>query len=243
MNVLVVVAHPDDDILGMGGTILKHSEKGDKVKILYMATGITSRRSSNYENALTYDFDEKELQMMEKEIEKLRENTRKASKILKVKDILFFDFPDNEMDSVPLLKIIKTIENVIYDFKPDIVYTTHYGDLNVDHRIVYEACLTACRPIAHDVKELISFEVASSTEWNYPSKFNPNYFVDINKQLGKKLKAMSMFENELRTFPHPRSLENLKMIAGRWGSVSGTKAAEAFEIIRKIDRNPKLNTK
>ncbi len=236
MRVLVVVAHPDDDVLGMGGTMLRHAEKGDVVKVLYLATGITSRRSSNYQNAPKYDYDKKELEKMKKEIETLRENTRKACKILKVKDISFYDFPDNEMDSIPLLKVIKTIEGEIYSFKPDIVYTTHFGDLNVDHRIVYEACLTACRPIAHDVKELISFEVASSTEWNYPASFDPNYFIDISKQLERKLKAMSMFENELRSFPHPRSLENLRMIAGRWGSVSGNRAAEAFQIIRKIER-------
>lgn len=236
MNVLIIAAHPDDEVLGMGGTMLKHSEKGDRVKVVYMATGITSRRSSKYQNAVVYEYNKKELENMKKEIQTLRNDARRATKILKVNDISFYDFPDNEMDSIPLLKIVKVIENEINKMKPHIVYTHHYGDLNVDHRVVYHAALTACRPIASVVRELICFEGPSSTEWNYPTSFIPNYFVNINNQLKKKVKAMEMYRNEIRKFPHPRSSKNLKMIAGRWGAVSGNIAAEAFQIIRKIEK-------
>ena len=139
------------------------------------------------------------------------------------------------MDSIPLLKIVKTIENEIRTFQPEKIYTTHRNDLNVDHRITFQATITACRPGTSKVKEILSFEVPSSTEWNYPANFNPNYFVNISKELDKKLKAMACYENESRKFPHPRSTKNLESIARRWGSVSGIIAGEAFEIIRKID--------
>lgn len=235
LRVLVVAAHPDDDVLGMGGTILKHSKRGDIVRIIYLATGITSRRSSGHHNSPRYEISEKEKKLMLDEIANLRKNATKASKILKVNSIGFFDFPDNEMDTVPLLKIVKTIEKEIEKFQPEVVYTNHRGDLNVDHRVTFQATLTACRPGSNKVRELLSFEVPSSTEWNYPISFTPNYFVDIAKELEKKLQAMESYEHESKKFPHPRSSKSLRSIAYRWGSVSGTNAAEAFEIIRKIN--------
>lgn len=229
MKILIVAAHPDDEILGMGGTILRHTSNGDDLKIIYLATGISSRKK--YENKM------EKLQMkskIETDIRNLRKNAEKAVNSLGVKKIKFYDCPDNEMDSIPLLKVIKIIENEIKSFKPEIIYTNHFGDLNVDHRITYNATLTACRPISNHMKELIAFEVPSSTEWSYPNKFNPNYFVSIEKQLSKKIKAFLMFKSESREFPHPRSETYLKYNAGKWGGVSGNKSAEAFEIIRKI---------
>ena len=235
MRVMVFVAHPDDEVLGMGGTILKHSQKGDFVKVVYLATGITSRRSINFQNNVSYEQNENETNVIQKEIKDLHNDAKKSCKILGVKDLEFYDFPDNEMDSVPLLKIIKVIEKEIKEIKPDRIYTHHFHDLNVDHRTVYNAVLTATRPIETKVKELISFEVPSSTEWNYPIHFSPNYFIGIKSQLSAKIKAMKAYKNEIRSFPHPRSVENLKNVSERWGSVSGNKAAEAFEIIRKIE--------
>ena len=235
MRVVVFVAHPDDEVLGMGGTILKHSQKGDFVKVVYLATGITSRRSANFQNNVPYDQNENKINEIKKEIKDLRNDAKKSCNILKVKDSKFYDFPDNEMDSVPLLKIVKVIEKEIKETKPDRIYTHHFHDLNIDHRTVFNAVLTATRPIGSSVKEIISFEVPSSTEWNYPTQFNPNYFIDIKSQLSAKIKAMKSYKNEIRNFPHPRSVENLKNIAERWGSVSGMKSAEAFEIIRKIE--------
>ena len=120
--------------------------------------------------------------------------------------------------------------------KPDRIYTNHYSDLNVDHKVVFNATLTACRPSGSPVKELLTFEVLSSTEWSYPYNFNPNYFINVEKYVGEKIKAMKSFESEIRKFPHPRSSENIEHVVRRWGSVSGFKAAEAFELIRRIDK-------
>lgn len=236
MNILVIVAHPDDEILGAGGAILKHTQKGDIVKIIYLATGITSRRKSGHHNISSYESKTNDVKHMKKEIEDLRNDARKACSLLKVKNVKFYEFPDNEMDSIPLLKVVKTIETEIEMHKPTRVYTHHYGDLNVDHQIVYEATLTACRPVNTTVKELICFEIPSSTEWNYPITFNPNYFINIKSQLEIKIKAMEAYKNEIRKFPHPRSSENLRVVAKRWGGVSGNEAAEAFEIIRMIEK-------
>lgn len=236
MKILVIVAHPDDEVLGVGATMLKHVENGDHVRVIYMATGITSRRRSGHKNVTVYDNDKSEIKKMQKEIHTLQKDAKNACSILKIDDIHFHKFPDNEMDSLPLLKIVKTIEYEIDDMKPDRIYTHHYGDLNVDHRVIYIATLTACRPFNNQIKDLICFEVASSTEWNYPVSFKPNYFVNIDNQLENKIKAMEAYKSEVRDFPHPRSSENLRMIAGRWGTVSGQKSAEAFEIIRRIEK-------
>lgn len=235
MKIIVFVAHPDDEVLGMGGTILKHSQKGDFIKVVYLATGITSRRSSNFQNSVSYEQNDNEVKKMQKEIMDLRNDAKRSCKILKVKECKFYDFPDNEMDSVPLLKIVKVIEKEIKEFRPEKVFTHHFHDLNIDHRTVFNAVLTATRPVGSSVKEVISFEVPSSTEWNYPTYFNPNYFVDIKSQLSTKIKAMQAYKNEINKFPHPRSVVNLKNVSERWGTVSGKKAAEAFEIIRKIE--------
>ena len=234
MNVLIIAAHPDDEILGMGGTIAKHTSQHDNVTIIYMATGITARKEpAKYEiKSIPKKIQEK----WQQEIEKLQQDARKSAKLLKVKTVKFFDFPDNEMDGIHLLKVVKVIEKEIKIAKPDRIYTNHYSDLNVDHKVVYNATLTACRPSGYPVKEILSFEVLSSTEWSYPYNFNPNYFINIEKHVEKKIKAMELFVNEIRKFPHPRSSKNIKYVAGRWGSVSGFKAAEAFELIRHIDK-------
>lgn len=230
MKILIVAAHPDDEVLGMGGTILRHSKLKDIVKIVYLATGISSRQK--YDDKIK----SKKLSDINKnKIKNLQSDAKKAAKILKVKDMSFYDFPDNELDSIPLLKIVKVIENEIKKFKPDIVYTNHFGDLNIDHRVTYNATLTACRPLNNKIKKLISFEVPSSTEWNYPQSFNPNYFINIEKEVDSKINSFKMFKSEIRNFPHPRSSLNLKIIAQKWGSVSGFKFAEAFEIIRQVD--------
>ena len=236
MKILVIVAHPDDEVLGVGGTMLKHIENGDDVRVVFMATGISARRSSGYKNVPVYENDKLEIEKMDNEIRIIQNDVKNACNILKINDIKFHEFPDNEMDSIPLLKIIKIVEGEITNMNPDIIYTHHYGDLNIDHRTIYNAVLTASRPIDTSVKELICFEVPSSTEWNYPPNFKPNYFVNIDNQLENKIKAMETYKSEIRDFPHPRSSENLRMIAGRWGSVCGQKSAEAFEIIRKIKK-------
>ena len=235
MKILVIAAHPDDEILGMGGTILKHRKKGDDVRVIFLATGITSRRTSKYRNSTKYEISKSETKIMNNEITSLKTDAIKALKILKVNDVNFYNFPDNEMDSIPLLQIVKTIEKEVSTFKPNIVYTHHRNDLNVDHQMSYRAVLTACRPINRQI-EIISFEVPSSTEWNYPLIFNPNYFVNISKELMPKINALKMYKNEIMKFPHPRSAKYLKINAEKWGSVSGNGVSEAFEIIRKFEK-------
>ena len=236
MNILVIVAHPDDEVLGMGGTILKHAKKGDKVTVAYLTTGITSRRSTNYKTNPRYETTKKQQVEIRKQIEELRKDAKKVCKFLRVKKTIFFDYPDNELDSVPLLKVIKTIEKLISEEKPERIYTSHYKDLNVDHRRVFEATLTACRPFSFSVKEIICFEILSSTEWSFSYDFKPNYFINIEKELTSKIKAMKIYKNEIRKFPHPRSIENIKITANRWGTVCNFIAAEPFEIVRKFEK-------
>ena len=139
------------------------------------------------------------------------------------------------MDTVSNLKITKTIEHIINDFKPPIVYTHSSIDINVDHRVIHDAVLTATRlKFSNSISEVISFEVPSSSEWNFPNVFSPNIFVDISKELKTKLKAMKAYKNEIEKFPHPRSVEALEAYAKKWGSVSGFMAAEAFSLLRKL---------
>jgi LmbE family N-acetylglucosaminyl deacetylase len=235
MNILIVVAHPDDEVLGMGGTIVKHSSNGDKISILYLTTGIASRRNPGYSNKSSYNISSKDQSSLDQEIKKLKMDALKSNKILGITDSTFENFPDNELDSIPRLKIIKVIENQIEKTNPDIVYTNHYGDLNIDHKIVYESCLTACRPIHKKNPKLFSFGVISSMEWNYPGSFSPNYFVNISKYMSKKIRAMKAYRNELKKFPHPRSIENIEITGKKWGSFCGKNYAESFEIIRIID--------
>ena len=236
MNVLIIAAHPDDEILGMGGTISKHTSQNDDVTIIYMATGITARRELSNDKHEIKNIPKITQQQWQKEINQLRIDAKKSAKLLSVKNVKFYDFPDNEMDGIQLLKVVKIIEKEIKETKPDRIYTNHYGDLNVDHKVVSNAVLTACRPSSFLVKEIFCFEVLSSTEWSYPYNFSPNYFSNIEKHLTQKVNAMKSFKSELKKFPHPRSLENIRNVAARWGSVCGFKAAEAFEMIRKIEK-------
>lgn len=235
MRILVIAAHPDDEILGMGGTIKKYTKKGHKVKVVFMATGIAARRSYSYTNSSSYETDIKTKKIMEVQITSLQKDTKKATKVVGVTDVEFVDFPDNEMDTVSNLEITKKIEEIIDRFNPSLVFTHSPHDINIDHRILYNATLTGTRPISNtNVNEVISYEVPSSTEWNFLSNFSPNIFVDITKELPFKLRAMSAYKNEIREFPHPRSFEALESISKRWGSVAGFKAAEAFSLVRRL---------
>lgn len=235
MKNLVIAAHPDDEVLGMGGTIKKLTKNGNDVKIVIMATGISSRRSGNYKNSTKYEIDDQTLKKIDEQIVKLRKDAKNASAVLGVKDIQFENFPDNEMDTVSNLQITKKIEEIIQSYKPDVVYTHSQFDINVDHRALYFATITATRPKRNqNVKEVLCFEVPSSTEWYFPSAFSPNVFVDISGEIQFKLKALKTYKNELQEFPHPRSLEAISAIGKRWGSVSGFKNAEAFYLARKL---------
>jgi len=235
MNVLVLAAHPDDEVLGMGGTIKKFTKKGHNVKIVIFATGISARRSSNYQNSENYNVDKKTMLKMNTQIKKLKLDAIAASKILGVSDVEFLDFPDNEMDLISNLEITKKIEKIINKFKPVEIFTHSCFDVNIDHRMIYFATLAATRPKpGTKIKKVYSFEVPSSTEWYFPSQFSPNFFVNIDKEIKSKIQALKKYKTELNSFPHPRSAIALDVIAKKWGTVSGFKNAEVFYLVREL---------
>lgn len=223
-TLLVIAAHPDDEALGCGGTIARLTSEGNNVYTLILGEGVTSRDKK------------RDLTKRENEIAELKKQVESVNKILGVKKVYTFDFPDNRFDTVPLLDIIKTIEEIKDSIKPDIVFTHHLGDLNIDHQVTFKAVMAACRPtIDESVKEIYSFEIPSSTEWNAPSSltyFMPDYFVDVNKSLEIKINALKEYKTELRDFPHPRSLKAVELNAKQWGVKMGLEAAEAFKTIR-----------
>lgn len=224
MNILIVAAHPDDEILGVGGTVARHVENGDEVYALILGEGQTSR------------FDKREDAGTEI-VGRLHDDTRQAAKVLGIRQVFFEDFPDNRFDSVALLEIVKAVERRVRELAPQIIYTHHGGDLNVDHQRTSQAVLTATRPMkGQSVKEIYAFETVSSTEWNFAygdAQFAPNVFVKLTKeQFVKKVRAMEAYKTELCQYPHPRSLEMLEVVARRWGGVCGGSYVEAFEAVR-----------
>lgn len=225
MKILVVAAHPDDEVLGCGATIAGFADIGHEIKVVILGEGITSR------NEMDASRDEGELSA-------LQASSRRALAKLGVTNVVYFDLPDNRFDTVPLLKITKSIEKIIAEHTPEVVFTHHHGDLNYDHVLTARAVLTATRP-AFDcpVREILSFEIPSSTEWSFAKTgggFHPNVFYDVTKTLHQKVAAMAEYESEARTFPHPRSPEALSARARTWGSVVGAECVEAFELIRSI---------
>lgn len=222
-KVLVIAAHPDDEVVGCGGTIARFAKEGNALYTLILGEGITSR-------------DEKrDRKKRDKDIKNLRGYVHKANNILGVKDVFIHDFPDNRFDSVPLLDIVKVIEKTKNKIKPDIIFTHYEKDLNIDHQITYKAVITATRPLKNEtVKEIYSFEVLSSTEWVYPLSFSPDVFFDIKDTIGAKLMAMAEYKTELQKSPHPRSLKGIKINAEEWGMKIGLKYAEAFKSIRCV---------
>lgn len=227
-KILIVVAHPDDEVLGCGGTIAKLKKEGNQIFCLFLGQGKSSRYSAGKDHKTK----------IKKEQIILMKEARKSAKILGISKIFYEDFPDQQYETVPLIKIIKSIEKVKKQIKPDIVFTHHAGDLNLDHQITFKAVLTACRPVKGEtVKEIYSFEIPSSTEWGVPKRkdyFVPNIFIDISETLLQKIKAMSCYRSELKKYPHPRSPKAIKIIAQRWGTVVGKNFIEAFETIRCI---------
>ncbi len=232
MTALVVAAHPDDEVLGCGGTIARLAQEGHDVYIAVLGEGITSR----------YEQREQDNHAL---VEGLRARSRQVAELLGAKAPFLYSLPDNRFDTVPLLDAIKIIEQLVERLQPHVIYTHHGGDLNIDHVVVHRAVLTATRPVAGcPVKDIYAFEVPSSTEWafgQFRPAFRPNVFVDISATLETKAQAMELYESEVRTFPHPRSSDALQASARRWGSVVGCEAAEAFELVRSI-RSEFINT-
>ncbi|WP_406590214.1 PIG-L deacetylase family protein [Bacillus atrophaeus] len=222
MKVMVFAAHPDDEIIGVGGALAKHVRQGDEVSAVIMAEGKSSRKA---------DYVKPEDSIMQDS----NNETKQALSTLGIEDFVRLNLPDNRLDSMDLLDVVKEAEKQIERFQPDIVYTQYGGDINIDHTVVFRAVMTATRPLpGHFVKQVLAYETLSSTEWNYLQKdqFHANYFINIEEELDMKLKAMACYGSELRDFPHPRSLQAIENNAYVLGAKSGFKAAEAFMLVR-----------
>jgi LmbE family N-acetylglucosaminyl deacetylase len=224
-KILIIAAHPDDEVLGCGGTIARLVREGKEVHIVILANGLTSRA----------DFDDSNSAEL---LKQHHERAQRAGSLMGVSSVQVLGFPDQKLDALPLLEVTHAIEREIERLQPDTIFTQHGGDLNQDHVITYRATLTATRPMAGGgVRCVYAYEVPSSTEWSFQRfapHFQPSVFFDIADTLEVKIAAMQVYESEAREFPHPRSPQALKAIAQRWGSVVGLHAAEAFELVREI---------
>jgi LmbE family N-acetylglucosaminyl deacetylase len=225
-SVLVVAAHPDDEVLGCGATMARHAEAGAAVRTFIVGEGATARSVDRV------------IASAQDEVSALRAAARSAATILGTQPPSFGGFADNRLDGVELLEIVKTVERIVAEFSPQVVYTHHGGDLNVDHRRVHDAVLTACRPLPGSaVRAIYSFEVLSSTGWMGASRelaFVPTRFVDVTATLARKLDALKAYSGEMRAFPHARSIEAVTALAQLRGATVGLAAAEAFQVEREI---------
>jgi N-acetylglucosamine malate deacetylase 1 len=224
-TVLVIGAHPDDEVLGCGGTIARHAEEGDSVHVMILSEGLTARDI------------QRDRARQKKGLRLIGKQAAAAAALLGVTSIKLSAFPDNRMDGVDLLDVVKVIEKEAARIRPDVVYTHHWGDLNVDHRIVSDAVVTAFRPGMGPANAVYAFEIPSSSEWSFGTKgapFMPNHFVDITRTVDKKLQAMGLYTSELREYPHPRSQEAVRALAMRRGSQAGLDMAEGFQLVRSM---------
>lgn len=224
-RVLTVAAHPDDEVLGCGGAMAAHAARGDAVAILILGEGLTSRAEAR-------------IGPIRDGIPALQSDARRAAAVLGVRDVTLLDFPDNRFDSVALLEIVKAVERVKVRVRPDILYVHHWGDLNIDHRVTFDATMAAFRPLPDEVPvSIYAYEVPSSTGWAGPGPagaFSPTHWVPVATVLEKKIAAMEAYESERRGWPHPRSPEALRAWARYRGAQVGTDAAEAFVTVRTI---------
>ena len=215
-KVLVVVAHPDDEVIGCGGTIARHVKNGETVQVVFLADGFGSRDNG---------------------VDRSKQ-ANEAAIFLGCNPPIFLNLPDNQLDTLPLLNIVKKVEAIVSRFKPDIVYTHNFGDLNIDHQITHRAVITACRPEpGFSVKEIYSFEVLSATHWQSRSMgvpFVPNYFVNISDYIELKINALHFYDQEMRDYPHIRSYNSVEDLSKFRGGLVGVKNAEAFCIERLI---------
>jgi len=210
-KILIVAAHPDDEVLGCGGLIAKEDSY-----VLILTNGSDERYKTNI-------------------IQKHLNNCKKANKILGTKKLIIENLPNQKLETIPLIKITQLIEKYIIKFNPTRVFTHSSKDINLDHQIVAKATFTATRTLPNtNIKEVYSYYVPSSSEWNFEECFCGNYFIDISDTINLKLKAMKSYDTELREFPHPRSLKGIKVVSQFFGIKSGYKNAEMFELIRKI---------
>jgi len=228
-KIMIVAAHPDDELLGLGASMNRLINEFNVIThVIILGEGLTSRS------------DKRDLDKWQRELKIHRDNIYEAQKAIGYQSISLYDFPDNRFDTVALLDIIKVIEKEKNEFKPDVIFSHHGGDVNIDHQKTFEAVITACRPMKNEsVRSIITFETPSGTEWrasNDPKHFIPNFFIEVkNENIAAKILGMENYEFEKRKYPHPRSPESLKIQAQRWGVSIGSDFAEAFTIVRLIN--------
>ena len=219
MNVLVVAAHPDDEILGVGGTIATHVDRGDSVTAVIMCEGVSVRYG-------------------EERQETVAEQSKQAASILGVTNLIVKQLPDQRLDTLPISQVAGEVEEVVRSHQPEVVYTHFGGDLNRDHRIVAEAVLIATRPYAAPmIREVLMFETPSATEWGSSHllpAFDPTVVVDISAAIDRKIQAFLCYCAEVVDYPHPRSPEALRARAQYWGSQYNRPMAEAFTVVRSL---------
>jgi LmbE family N-acetylglucosaminyl deacetylase len=212
-RVLVIAAHPDDEVLGCGGTVALHTRHGHEATALIVCEGESLRYGNGGVGQVSH--------------------SRCAAEKLGIKDLRLLGFPDQKLDTLTLTEIITPIEKVIQEIQPLVIYCQHGEDINLDHQLLFKAVLVATRPTIRSVAAVYSFDTASSTEWAYPRTFVPDTWVDISETLKIKLEAMSCYKSELREYPHPRSLKALEYKARAWGNQSCMDAAEVFMTVRR----------
>lgn len=228
-KIMIVVAHPDDELLGIGATMnLLISMYNVKTHLVILGEGLTSRS------------DARDVEKWEKQLLIHKSNIKNAAEAIGYHSFATYDFPDNRFDTVALLDIVKVIEREKNIFNPDIIFTHHGGDVNIDHQKTFESIIVACRPMQDEcVKAIITFETPSGTEWMASTevrRFIPNIFINVsNENIKAKIKGMECYEFEKRKYPHPRSPEALTILAQRYGVMVGCSFAEAFCLVRLID--------
>jgi N-acetylglucosamine malate deacetylase 1 len=216
-RILVIAAHPDDELLGCGGTVALHAKAGDAVTAVIVCEGESLRYGPNGVGQA--------------------DHMRRAAAALGVADVRPLGFADQRLETMPLTDIITPLEKIVREVRPQIVYCQYGGDANLDHAIVFKAQLVATRPVEPSIEAVYAFDTASSTEWGYPRTFVPDTWVDITATLEQKIAAMACYESEVREYPHPRSLEALRYRAYAWGNQNCMQAAEVFMTVRRTLRN------
>ncbi|WP_161594703.1 UDP-4-amino-4,6-dideoxy-N-acetyl-beta-L-altrosamine N-acetyltransferase [Helicobacter sp. MIT 11-5569] len=223
-RILIVAAHPDDEVLGCFGSVARFIKQGAEAYTLILGEGKTSRGTTSKE-----------------ELEILNQEFELANKSIGIKKVFREYFPDNCFDSVSLLDIVKAVEKIKNIVKPNIIFTHFENDLNIDHKITYQAVLTATRPLPNEcVKQIYSFEILSSTEWNFGVSFGGNVFFDISETIEDKIKAMRYYQSELCEYPHPRSLKGIEIQARLQGMRVGMEYAESFILVRDVRKDIEL---
>lgn len=219
MKVLVIAPHPDDEIIGVGGTIAKRTQDGNEVFVCVVTKG--------QEPLFKADF-----------IEQGRKECREADAMLGVKETIFLDFPAVMLETVPRHVMNGKISDVIQKIKPHEVYIPHRGDMQLDHQMVVDAAMVALRPkYNHVIKRIYAYETLSETGWNIPNTVNefiPTVYEDISNTLNIKLKSMNVFQSQLAPFPAARSIDAIEALAKFRGATVNVTAAEAFCLIREI---------